>query len=212
MTPIATRILIGQSLPMTSSSPRKGLVFGVYFSTDWCQPCIQFTPVLVAFAKTQSTDFTLILKSEFWLAEETEQYFARMPWPHWAAMEHEEASKACGAALRQKFGVKTIPALVLPDSNGNIICAYGRKKLGADPTGKGFPWTPSARGWPPNNFGDSRVIGPTGEPPTFNLPTNVSKSKPTAGQSLLAKAATRGEEEKERLVKWQMENQVHARA
>jgi hypothetical protein len=31
--------------------PKKGSVFGVYFSADWCQPCIQFTPVLVAFAK-----------------------------------------------------------------------------------------------------------------------------------------------------------------
>jgi hypothetical protein len=80
--------------------PKKGSVFRVYFSADWCQPCVQFTPVLVAFAKTQSTDFTLILKTECWSAEETKQYFSRMPWPHWAAMEHEEASRAHGAALR----------------------------------------------------------------------------------------------------------------
>ncbi len=80
--------------------PKKGLVFKVYFSTDWCQLCIQFTPVLVAFAETRSTDFTLILKSECWSAEETDQYLARMPWPHWAAMKHEEASGACRVALR----------------------------------------------------------------------------------------------------------------
>jgi hypothetical protein len=67
--------------------PKKGSVLGVYFSMDWCQPCVKFTLVLVAFAKTQSTDFTRILVSGCWSAEETKQYFAKMPWPHWAAME-----------------------------------------------------------------------------------------------------------------------------
>jgi hypothetical protein len=80
--------------------PKKGLVTRVYFSVDWCQPCIQFTPVLVVFARTQSMDFTEILVSGCWSAEETNQYFAKIPRPHWAAMEHEEASGERGAALR----------------------------------------------------------------------------------------------------------------
>ncbi len=183
----------------------------MYFSVDWCQPCVEFTLVLVAFAKTQSTDFTGILVSGCRSAEETKQYFAKMPWPHWAAMEQEKAARVRGAALRRKYNVTTIPALDLLDSNRNVICAEGRDKLRADPTRKGFPWAPLARGQPRDYVGGSRSIRLPGEPPTFNLPTNVPSSKPSAGRKLPAEAAARGEEEKSRLVTWQMENQVHAR-
>jgi hypothetical protein len=100
--------------------------------------------------------------------------------------------------------------MVLLDSYGKIICADRWRKLGADPTGKGFPWAPPAGGRPPNNFRGSGSIRPAGEPPTFDLPMNVPTSKPSAGQKLPAKAGTRGEDEKERSVTWQMENWVHA--
>ena len=34
----------------------------------------------------------------------------------------------------------TIPALVLLDGNGRVICTDARVRLAVDPTGLGFPW------------------------------------------------------------------------
>jgi hypothetical protein len=192
--------------------PKKGLFFGVYFSADWCQPCVKFTAVLMAFAKTRATDFTGILVSGCHLADDTRQYFARLPGPQWTAMEHREAVRARGTALRQKYFVSTIPAMVLLDSKGKVICANGRDQLRADPTRKGFPWAPVASGWASDTAGGFRSIQPPGEPPTFDVPTKMPGRKPLNDRKLPAKAATRGEMEKSRAVTWQMDNQVHARA
>ena len=43
-------------------------------------------------------------------------------------------------ALMAKFGVTTIPALVLLDQSGRLLCRYGREWCSADPDGSGFPW------------------------------------------------------------------------
>jgi hypothetical protein len=42
-------------------------------------------------------------------------------------------------ALMAKFGVTTIPALVLLDKRGQVICAEGRGWCVADPKGLAFP-------------------------------------------------------------------------
>jgi hypothetical protein len=76
----------------------------------------------------------------------------------------------------------------------------------------GFPWAPSARGPPGENFGGTRGSRPPGVPPTFEIPTNVPTAKPSAGRTVVAEAAARDVENKRHLVTWQMENRVHARA
>ncbi len=47
------------------------------------------------------------------------QYFYKMP--RWTAMLHATAAGTLGKALLARFGVTTIPALVLLDSNGQVI-------------------------------------------------------------------------------------------
>ncbi len=44
------------------------------------------------------------------------------------------------SVLMVKFGITTIPALVLLDKRGRVICADGRGMCGADPEGLSFPW------------------------------------------------------------------------
>ena len=58
----------------------------------------------------------------------------------WAAMEHDSATGRQGFALMKKYGVSTIPALVLLDGEGALICNCGQEHLRKDPTGKSFPW------------------------------------------------------------------------
>ena len=55
-------------------------------------------------------------------------------------MKHDSATGRQGLALMEKYGVSTIPALVLLDGEGALICNCGQEHLRKDPTGKGFPW------------------------------------------------------------------------
>jgi hypothetical protein len=55
-------------------------------------------------------------------------------------MPHATAAGPHGKALLARFGMITIPALVLPNSDGRVICTNARIRLAVDPTGLGFPW------------------------------------------------------------------------
>ena len=55
-------------------------------------------------------------------------------------MPQDVAARPHGKALVERFGVTTIPALILLDGNGRVICTDARARLAADPTGLGFPW------------------------------------------------------------------------
>jgi hypothetical protein len=43
-------------------------------------------------------------------------------------------------ALRDKFAITTIPALVLLDGEGAVLCQNAHERLRDDPLGKHFPW------------------------------------------------------------------------
>jgi hypothetical protein len=58
----------------------------------------------------------------------------------WSAMLHAEATGARGLALRDKFAITTIPALVLLDGEGAVLCQNAHERLRDDPLGKHFSW------------------------------------------------------------------------
>ena len=58
----------------------------------------------------------------------------------WSAMLHAEATGARGLALRDKFAITTIPALVLLDGEGAVLCRNAHERLRDDPLGKHIPW------------------------------------------------------------------------
>ena len=76
----------------TRSVVRGRTVVGIYFSADWCPPCIQFTPLLIALHAAQRAHcaattrnippFEVVLVSRCWDAPATKSYFARMPAPN----------------------------------------------------------------------------------------------------------------------------------
>ena len=84
------------------------------------------------------SDATVVFISRCASAEDTKQYFGKMP--YWMAMPHEAAAGQRGAGLSAKFDLATIPALLLLDGNGNLICQDPCICLIADPTGINFPW------------------------------------------------------------------------
>jgi hypothetical protein len=66
------------------------------------------------------------------------QYFYKMS--NWTAMPHATVAGPHGKALLGRFSMTTIPALVLLDGDGRVICINARICLAADLTGLGFPW------------------------------------------------------------------------
>jgi hypothetical protein len=65
----------------------------------------------------------------------------------WTTMPPETAVGHHGKALLARFGVTTIPALVLLDGDGWVICTDQCLCLAANLTGLGFPWQQPAVAW-----------------------------------------------------------------
>jgi len=96
-------------------------------------------------------------------ARATEHYFSTMPW---AVMLHAEAMGARSLALRDKFAITTIPALVLLNGEGAVLCRNAHERLRDDPLGKHFPWesTPAAPRTPRVDLSSSGARPPAGSP------------------------------------------------
>jgi nucleoredoxin len=177
-----------QSSLLTDSVVKGRTVIGLYFSADWCTPCRVFNSLLknlYSCKHAHCTDtnrnippFEVVLVSRCRDARATEHYFSAMPW---AAMLHADATGARGLALRDRFAITTIPALVLLDGDGAVLCCNAHEWLRDDPLGKYFPWagTPAASRPPRVDFDivahsrpDAASLGtplrrPPGEPVPF---------------------------------------------
>ena len=70
--------------------------------------------------------FEVVLVSQCRDTQASKHYFSTMPW---AAMLHAEATGARGLALRDKFAITTIPALVLLDGEGVVLCRKAHERL-----------------------------------------------------------------------------------
>jgi thiol-disulfide isomerase/thioredoxin len=177
-----------QSSLLTGSVLKGRTVIGLYFSADWCTPRQAFTPLLkhlYSCKRAHCTEtnrniplFEVVLVSRCRDTRASELYFSTMPW---SAMLHAEATGARGLALRVKFAITTIPALVLLDGVGVVLCWNAHERLQDDPLGKHFPWqsTPAAPRIPQVDFDivahsrpDVASLGiplqrPPGKPPPF---------------------------------------------
>jgi hypothetical protein len=103
------------------------VVIGLYFSANWCHMCSKFNPVLERLytaQKAQGADqLEVVLVSWCREAKATKYYSLTMPWVSmWHNADNEVRMKARMTAHMEKFGVSTIPALVLLDERGRVIC------------------------------------------------------------------------------------------
>ncbi|CAK4616280.1 hypothetical protein LEN26_002338 [Aphanomyces euteiches] len=114
---------------------------GLYFSASWCGPCQNFTPLLAEAyesAKQAGHAFEIVFVSGDESKEDFEKYFKKMPW---LALPFE-AARAAYDDLSDKFGVDSIPHLVIlgPDDSRPVITADAVGGVRKDKTD--FPWLP----------------------------------------------------------------------
>ena len=125
-------------------------VIGLYFSADWCTACSSFTPVLIklytALKALGDTQLEVVVVPRCRTAKATKHHCEDMPWLSlWHGASDEAAVTAQTSMLMAKFGITSIPTLVLLDAGASIICADAREHCVADPEGLSFPW----RQWAP---------------------------------------------------------------
>ncbi len=110
----------------------------------------------------------IVLVSRCREAKATKYYGLGMPW---ISMYHDANNKVGmntrTLELMAKFGITAIPALVLLDERGRVICADGRGRCGADPEGLSFPW----REQPNRGLGTRAVVN-------FDLQAGVWAQRP----------------------------------
>ncbi len=56
----------------------------------------------------------------------------------WSALPYNSRVKK--DTLNGRYGIMTIPSLIILDKDGSIITSYGKNRVQSDPDGISFPW------------------------------------------------------------------------
>jgi thioredoxin-related protein len=100
---------------------RDDSIVGILFSASYCKWCTTFTSHLLSVSPGLSQyNIDIVLAGSDKTKSDYEEYASRLGWP---AIDFDDPLRS---DLRELYSIKTIPALVFIDSNGNIIDATGR--------------------------------------------------------------------------------------
>lgn len=118
-----------------------GKTIGLYFSAQWCNPAVKFTPKLIStyntIKQTLSKDegFEIILVSSDLDQSAFDAYFSIMPW---LALPFGDATIK---ELVKHFEIGAIPCLVIVGPNGKTLTKQGRSLLNVYQE-NAYPFTP----------------------------------------------------------------------
>lgn len=109
----------------------RGKTIGLYFSAQWCIPCVNFTPRLVSIYQKikeqmlvdDGVDFEIVFVSSDRDRASFEAYFSTMPW---LALSFEDPNIK---ELVKHFDVKAIPCLVILGPDGKTVTKQGRNLI-----------------------------------------------------------------------------------
>lgn len=107
-----------QAIRYASTSDK---IVGLYFSAAYCPSCTIFTPKLQSiYPLLREHDIEIIFVASDKTEEAFDAYHADHPWP---AIDYDDEIRS---ELRKLYDIKTIPALVFLDQEGNVVEASGR--------------------------------------------------------------------------------------
>jgi nucleoredoxin len=116
-----------------------GKIVGLYFSAGWCPPCRSFSPTLKEFRDKHEVDFEVIMVSADNSKSEQLKYMqdGKMKWPAFPTNSIESSN------LYNKFGVRSIPTLIILAPNGEIISSNGRTDVSQNSSNAMATWKQS---------------------------------------------------------------------
>ncbi len=144
---IGNEFLAGSGLNSTTSLGDKDII-GLYFSASWCKPCVTFTPKLIS-AYSNITGITnaansgesgnnskmeILLVSLDQDEASFNEYRTKMPWPVYAFKDLRRGLLQIG------LGIKSIPALVFVNKEGQVLTSSGVTEVMNDENFVNFPW------------------------------------------------------------------------
>ena len=169
---------LGGSRPTAEALAGRDVV-GLYFSAHYCPPCRAFTPQLSLWYGAMWGKRPGALELIFCSRDRDEQSFneyrSKMPWQ---ALPFADAARR--ESLAQQFGVSGIPALVLLDSEGNVLLAEGRNHVLGDIFANSFPWPRRSL----DEGGNAMLAAGVVEVVQMLLPREVSAAEQQARQEM----------------------------
>ncbi|NLI75733.1 MAG: redoxin domain-containing protein [Candidatus Riflebacteria bacterium] len=98
-----------------------GKLVGLYFSGHWCPDCRRFSPRLVTFRNLNQAEFEVVLISYDKSEPEMWTYMTSFKMPWFTAGYKTPAAEA----LKERFKVPSIPALVVLSPTGKVVTLEG---------------------------------------------------------------------------------------
>ena len=109
---------VKQALKYASTDKK---IIGLLFSADYCKYCHVFVPELrTVYKELQEHGIEIVFVASDKTKEAFEKYLSEHPWP---AINYDDEIRP---ELRVMYNLKTIPALLFFDQEGNLIEREGR--------------------------------------------------------------------------------------
>lgn len=120
----------------------QGKIVGLYFSAHWCPPCRAFSPKLVEFRDAHADEFEVVFISSDKTEEAQFEYMKEVKM-NWYTVKHKSGP---AMAASGKYGVRSIPTLVILSPSGDIISPQGRAEVSRSPDSCLDEWKAQAEG------------------------------------------------------------------
>lgn len=100
-------------------------IIGLYFSGEYCHYCKEFTPILIdAYSQLLDNNIDIVYISSDKSIDQYNKYRSTQPWQ---SIPYEEAELR--KLLRNKFNIKTIPALLFFDVKQQLLIEPNGRNL-----------------------------------------------------------------------------------
>jgi nucleoredoxin len=119
-----------------SKKALSGKTIGIYFSAHWCPPCRSFTPKLVKFRDSNKKDFEVVFVSSD-RSPKAQMGYMKETGMKWYTMPH---GSGAANALKKKYGIRGIPALIIVSPDGKTITKNGRTDVSSNASGALKAW------------------------------------------------------------------------